>query len=116
MIILCAAGMLYTLTRQVWAGGVAGIVVAMLADRRLRRWLPFVAAGAAIVVLLSLAFIPGLSSSISQRAGDQSPVWDRLNSDAAALRMVEARPALASDGARSRRPAPPTTGLPRRTR
>lgn len=94
VIILCAAGMLYTLTRQVWAGGAAGIVVAMLADRRLRGWLPFVAAGAAIVVLLSLAFIPGLSSSVSQRTADQSPVWDRLNSDAAALRMVEARPAL----------------------
>ena len=30
--------------------GAAGIVVAMLADRRLRGWLPFVAAGAAIVV------------------------------------------------------------------
>ncbi len=94
VMILCAAGMLYTLTRQVWAGGCAGIVVAMLADRRLRAWLPAVIAGGAIVVALSLAFVPGLSSSVSQRAAAQGPVWDRLNSDSAALRMVEARPAL----------------------
>ena len=94
VIILCTAGMLYTLTRQVWAGGAAGILVAMLADRRLRVWIPFAAAAGAIVVALSLAFIPGLSSNVGQRTTDQSPVWDRLNSDAAALRMVEARPAL----------------------
>jgi len=94
VIILCTAGMLYTLTRQVWAGGAAGILVAMLADRRLRVWIPFTAAAGAIVVALSLAFIPGLSSNVDQRTTDQSPLWDRLNSDAAALRMVEARPAL----------------------
>ena len=30
---------------------------------------------------LSLAVIPGLSQNVSQRASDQRPVWDRLNSD-----------------------------------
>ncbi|MBV9813764.1 MAG: O-antigen ligase family protein, partial [Acetobacteraceae bacterium] len=94
VIILCAAGMLYTVTRQVWLGAAAGIVVAMLADRRLRPWLPAVTVSVAIIVGLSLAFVPGLSSSVSYRAGAQGPVWDRLNSDAAALRMVAARPAL----------------------
>jgi O-antigen ligase len=86
--------MLYTVTRQVWLGAAAGIIVAMLADRRLRLRLPLVAAAGAIIVALSLAFVPGLSSSVSYRANSQGPVWDRLNSDAAALRMVEARPAL----------------------
>jgi O-antigen ligase len=94
VIILCTAGMLYTLTRQVWAGGAAGIIVAMLADRRLRIWLPLVVVSGAIVVVVSLAFIPGLSGNVSTRTDDKSPVWDRLNSDAAAIRMVEARPAL----------------------
>jgi putative inorganic carbon (HCO3(-)) transporter len=94
VVILCTAGMLYTVTRQVWAGGAAGIIVAMLGDRRLRAWLPAVAAGTAIVVALSLAFVPGLSNSVQQRTAAQGPVWDRLNSDAAALRMIEARPGL----------------------
>ncbi|HEY2652304.1 MAG TPA: O-antigen ligase family protein [Solirubrobacteraceae bacterium] len=94
VMILCASGMLYTLTRQVWAGGVAGIVLAMLADRRLRAWLPLVAAAGAVIVVISLAFVPGLSTNVSQRASAQGPLWDRLNSDAAALRMIEARPAL----------------------
>jgi putative inorganic carbon (hco3(-)) transporter len=94
VIVLCAAGMLYTVTRQVWAGGAAGIVVAMLSDRRLRVWLPAITAGGAVIVALSLALVPGLSSSVSQRTAAQGPVWDRLNSDWAAVRMVEARPAL----------------------
>jgi putative inorganic carbon (hco3(-)) transporter len=94
VIVLCTAGLLFTLTRQTWVGASAGAVAAMLVDRRLRGWLPFAAVGAAVIVALSLAFIPGLSQSVSQRASAQGPLWDRLNSDAAALRMVEARPAL----------------------
>src|SRR5205807_10391736 len=92
--ILCAAGLVFTLTRQVWLGAALGTMVAMLCDRRLRRWLPGAAVGAVVLVLLALAFVPGLQANISSRANDQSSVWDRLNSDAAALRMIGARPAL----------------------
>lgn len=91
---LCALGIVFTLTRQVWVGAAAGTVVAMLSDRRLRRALPFVAVGTVIVLVLALAFVPGLQSKINSRSQDQSSVWDRLNSDAAALRMFEAKPAL----------------------
>jgi putative inorganic carbon (HCO3(-)) transporter len=94
VIVLCTAGILYTLTRQTWLGAGVGAGVAMLASTRLRFWLPFAAVAAAVVVAASLAFIPGLSTNVSQRTASQSPVWDRLNSDAAALRMIEARPAL----------------------
>jgi len=94
VMILCAAGILYTLTRQTWVGAVGGTVAAMLADRRLRRYLPAAAAAGLIVVAVSLVLIPGLSQSVNTRSGAQGPVWDRLNSDAAALRMIEARPAL----------------------
>jgi putative inorganic carbon (HCO3(-)) transporter len=94
VIVLGTAGILFTLTRQTWLAAAGGTVVAMLADRRLRRWLPLTAGAAALIVVLSLAFIPGLSNSVSQRSSSQMPVWDRLNSDAAALRMAEARPAL----------------------
>jgi putative inorganic carbon (hco3(-)) transporter len=94
VIVLCAAGILFTLTRQVWLGAAVGTGVAMLCDRRLRRVLPVAAAAVGIVVVMALAFVPGLSNSINSRTSDQSSVWDRLNSDAAALRMVETRPAL----------------------
>lgn len=94
VMVLCAAGIVFTLTRQTWVGAGGGVICAMLAERRLRAWLPAAAAGAAVVVLAALAFVPGLSQSASSRTSDQSPVWDRLNSDAAALRMVQARPAF----------------------
>jgi putative inorganic carbon (hco3(-)) transporter len=91
---LCAAGILFTLTRQTWVAAGAGAVAAMISDRRLRPWLPAAALAAAVVVVLSLGVIPGLSQNVSERTSDQTPVWDRLNSDAAALRMVEAQPAI----------------------
>jgi len=94
VMILCAAGILFTLTRQVWVGAAIGAVVAMLSNRRLRRYLPGLAVVTVVAVVGALAFVPGLQNSINARTNDQSSVWDRLNSDAAALRMVEARPAL----------------------
>lgn len=94
VIVLCTAGILFTLTRQTWLAAAGGTVAAMLADRRLRRWLPLTAGAAAVIVALSLAFVPGLSRNVNMRAASQVPIWDRLNSDAAALRMTEARPAL----------------------
>lgn len=94
VMVLCVAGILFTLTRQVWLGAGVGAAVAMLSNRRLRRYLPVTAAVTLIAVVAALAFVPGLQQSINNRTNDQSSVWDRLNSDAAALRMVEARPAL----------------------
>ena len=94
VMVLCAAGVLFTLTRQTWVAAGAGAAAAMVSDRRLRPWLPITGIAAAVVVVLSLSVIPGLSQNVSKRASDQTPVWDRLNSDAAALRMVEARPAI----------------------
>jgi O-antigen ligase len=93
VMILCIAGLVFTLTRQVWVGAALGTVVAMLCDRRLRRWVPGAAIGVVVLVLVALAFVPGLQTSVNSRANDQGSVWDRLNSDAAALRMFSARPA-----------------------
>jgi putative inorganic carbon (hco3(-)) transporter len=94
VMILCLAGLVFTLTRQVWAGAAVGAAVAMLSNRRLRRLLPATAVVSVVAVVAALAFVPGLQQSINSRTNDQSSVWDRLNSDAAALRMVETRPAL----------------------
>lgn len=107
VIVLCTGGMLYTVTRQVWIGAGAGTMIAMLADRRLRLWLPVVAVTGGVIIVLSLALIPGLSGKVTYRANDQGPVWDRLNSDAAALRMIEARPGLGFGWGMFGRASPP---------
>ena len=45
-------------------------------------------------MLGAFAVIPGLASQASNRRNDQSPIWERQNSDAAALRMIASRPLL----------------------
>lgn len=91
-VVLASAGVLESLTRSVWVGTVGGIVVAMLGTRRARRLLPLVLAATAVAVLVLLAFVPGLSDSADARAGTTRSVLDRANTNAAALRIVEAEP------------------------
>ncbi len=91
---LSTVGVLLTVTRAVWLGAVVATVLVFAAAPRLRRFLvPTVAAGA-ILAAGALAFIPGLSQQASDRQNDQSPIWERKNSDAAAARMIAARPVL----------------------
>jgi putative inorganic carbon (HCO3(-)) transporter len=90
--LLCVAGILFTLTRAVWLGaGVAGLVT-LFGMRELRRFaVPVLVAGLTIVVG-ALVAVPSLSARASAREHDQSPLWDRYNSDQAGLNMVLAKP------------------------
>ena len=87
-------GTFLTLTRSVWIGTVVASLVLLVVASRLRRYLIPAAAVGAAFVLGALAVIPGLASEASQRQHDQRPIWDRENGNAAALRMLEARPLL----------------------
>jgi putative inorganic carbon (hco3(-)) transporter len=91
---LCLLGLVLTLTRQVWAGAAAGALLASIASRRLRRHIPLALVAGAVVIGGALVAIPSLQAKLHTRANAQKPVWDRLNSDAAALRMAESRPLL----------------------
>jgi putative inorganic carbon (HCO3(-)) transporter len=91
---LALLGLVLTLTRQVWAGAAAGVLLACLTNRRLRRYLPAAVLVGIVIVGGALVVVPGLQSKLNDRAQAKGPVWDRLNSDAAALRMFESRPLL----------------------
>ena len=80
------AGGIFTLTRQVWVGDALGAVVPMMFDRRLRRRLPRILLGAVVAVVVLLVAVPGLSGKVSSRTGEASPIWDRYNTNEAALR------------------------------
>ena len=43
-------------------------------------------------MILALAAIPGLQASVRERTNEKEPVWDRRNSNAAATRMIAAKP------------------------
>jgi putative inorganic carbon (HCO3(-)) transporter len=92
--VLCAAALLFTLTRSVWLGAMAATAATMLAHRELRRWLLPLAATGFLITAGSLALIPGLADRAQQRGSQQETIVDRLNLNRAALNMVEQRPLL----------------------
>lgn len=92
IVVLCSFGLLLTETRAVWLAAVVSVAVVMVVTRDLRRFLVPVGLVAALGVVAALAVVPGLATDVQERRGDQGPVWDRLNSNAAAVRMLEARP------------------------
>jgi putative inorganic carbon (HCO3(-)) transporter len=92
VVALCAFGILLTLTRAVWIGSAIGCVVTLLAFAPLRRYVVPVVLIGAVGAVGALTLVPGLSGDATKRSDELRPVWDRLNTDAAALRMVQAKP------------------------
>jgi putative inorganic carbon (HCO3(-)) transporter len=82
----------FTLTRGVWIGTFVGIVGTMMLTQRTRRLIiPLMLAGL-IVVGGTLLVAPTIRGEAFGRAESQSPVWDRQNTDLAALRIVKEDP------------------------
>lgn len=91
---LCALGIVFTLTRQVWVGCILATVVTLTFVPSLRRLLLPVAIVGAIGVVGTLTLVPDLQDRATERAASERPVWDRLNSNRAAVEMVAAKPLL----------------------
>jgi putative inorganic carbon (hco3(-)) transporter len=94
VICLCAVGIVLTLTRAVWLASIVAPVVALALVPAMRRWLPLVVLIGAVVAVGAFQLIPGLHQKADDRAQDERPVWDRLNTDAAAIEMIGHRPLL----------------------
>jgi putative inorganic carbon (hco3(-)) transporter len=92
--LLCALGVVFTLTRQVWLGCALATVVTLIAVPSLRRYLVPVVVLAALAVVGTFTVLPDLRETASERASSERPVWDRLNSNRAALEMIQEKPLL----------------------
>lgn len=90
--VLCVPAMLLTLTRAVWLAAVVAGVAVMVTTRTLRRVLFAGGTAAAVGLAIILIAVPSVGHRASARASDQKPVWDRLNTDAAAVAVVKAHP------------------------
>lgn len=90
--LLCLVGTLLTLERSVWISTVLASLVVPLVVRATRRWALAVVLVGAFAIVTALLVIPGLSASVSARAGDEQTVWDRRNLQHTALNMIQARP------------------------
>ena len=89
---LCGLGVLFTLTRGVWAGAIVATCVTLIAARDLRRYFLPVLAAVPAVILLAVVTVPGLDQKVTERQGAKRSVWERENVNAAAIAMVEQRP------------------------
>jgi len=89
---LCTLGVVFTLTRAIWVGAAISAVVTLLVAPELRRFIVPALLSCVLLVAGALATIPNLRHQVQTREEAHASVWDRLNSNAAALRMLEARP------------------------
>jgi O-antigen ligase len=92
VVVLSAFGAFLTLERGVWIAAAAGVAAVALAAPELRRPVLVAAATCALAIGGALALSPQLAAHATARSGDQTPVWDRRNQTAAAVRMIAAKP------------------------
>jgi putative inorganic carbon (hco3(-)) transporter len=90
----CALSIVLTLTRSIWIGSAIALALALIAAPSTRRLFVPIAGAVTIMALLALAVVPGLSDDASSRESDKQPIWDRENTNGAALRMIAERPLL----------------------
>jgi putative inorganic carbon (hco3(-)) transporter len=91
-IVLGGGALFFTLTRSVWIGGFLGIVGALLLTRQTRRILVPILLVGTLVVVATLTVSPSIRSETIGRTESQSPVWDRENTDLAALKIISEYP------------------------
>lgn len=88
----CLAGAFFTLTRSIWVATLLGVVAVFCAERRSRRFLVLAGVLALAVLAVVLVAVPSITSSVTERAETSRSVYDRLNANEAAVRIVAARP------------------------
>ncbi|MFK5582848.1 O-antigen ligase family protein [Ornithinimicrobium sp. LYQ131] len=89
---LCLFGTFFTMTRSIWIGVAAGLVAALILDRRTRKLLGWGSVGLVSALLLALLLQPDLRDELNSRLSDSRSAFDRLNANSAAFRVLLARP------------------------
>lgn len=80
------------LTRAMWIAAAVGIVLAFVLSPPLRRFAVPTVVGAAVAALAIVGLFPSVLSQLSDRGSDARPVYDRLGSNEAALRILDTMP------------------------
>lgn len=88
----CLLATVLTLTRSVWLGVGAAVLVTMAAHRKLRKFVVPAVIGGVLLVGIMFQVVGGLRESVDERASSNRSVWDRQNLNSAALAVVEDKP------------------------
>ena len=89
---LTALGTVLCLTRSIWLGVLLGLLLVVRQVPSLRRRLPAAAGGAVVVLVAVLVAVPAAGDALVDRLTTERSVYDRQNTNAAALRIVRAHP------------------------
>lgn len=89
---LCSFGVLFTLTRAVWVGAAAAAVVVAVLRPEWRRAIVGGTLACSLAVLISLGSSDAIRDRVYDRAGNEGPIWDRINLVDAGIRAVEEHP------------------------
>ncbi len=92
VMLLCLVGTIFTLTRSNWLATGVATAIALLANERTRKVLLPIGIACVVVLVAALVFVPGFADRVSERNSDVKPVWDRYNTNRAAIAMVRERP------------------------
>jgi putative inorganic carbon (hco3(-)) transporter len=92
--VACCIATVTTMTRSIWIGTFLGLTVLVIGDAQTRRVVMRAAPIGAIGIVVALTALPNFDDDASRRLGDERPVWDRINSNAAAARAWREAPAL----------------------
>ncbi|MDO5712266.1 MAG: O-antigen ligase family protein [Micrococcales bacterium] len=89
---ICLGASILTMTRSVWLSVAIGTILVLVLERRLWRRLPEILAVAVALTAVGIAMLPGLVDAVSQRGGTSRSLFDRANTNAAALRAIADHP------------------------
>lgn len=92
VVVLCSLGALLTLTRSVWLGLLLGMLILFARERRLRARIIAVFSVGILLVVFFLSQPSALSERVTERATSSRPVYDRRNTNAAAIRAIVEHP------------------------
>ena len=90
--VICAIGLVLTLTRSVWVGATVATILTLAGIRELRRFLVPVAATCVVGVVVLFAAVPALETHADERRSTQRSVWEREQVNDAALDLAMQRP------------------------
>ncbi|HYD52416.1 MAG TPA: O-antigen ligase family protein [Gemmatimonadaceae bacterium] len=92
VMLLCLSGTIFTLTRSIWLATVVATVFSLAVTSRTRRALVPILAAGLVALVAALTFVPGFADQVSERQSSERPLWDRFNTNRAALSMVLEHP------------------------
>ena len=89
---LALVGGLLSLTRSIWLGMALATLLIAVGSRSTRKYVPYALVAALVVGAVALIAVPDLAASVLERGGTSRSLYDRVNTNDAAIRAIQTLP------------------------